>query len=90
MATLPVDRSVTPLRQRVHDDLAMRSMRARTQHDYVRHVCALDRLLRVPPCGDEAEEGLPDVLGRVPQQHDKLGVEGVCRVRRQPVRVLSV
>ena len=40
MATLPIDRPVTPLRQRMLDDIVMRRLGARTQHDYVRHVCA--------------------------------------------------
>ena len=40
MATLPTETPITPLRQRMLDDMAMRSMRARTQHDYVRHVRA--------------------------------------------------
>ena len=40
MTTLPTGTPITPLRQRMLDDMAMRSMRARTQHDYVRHVRA--------------------------------------------------
>jgi hypothetical protein len=36
MATLPTETPFTPLRQRMLDDMAMRSMRSRTQHDYVR------------------------------------------------------
>lgn len=31
---------VTPLRQRMFDDMGVRSMRQRTQHDYVRHARA--------------------------------------------------
>lgn len=35
MTTHPIERPVTPLRQRMLDDMAMRSMASRTQHDYV-------------------------------------------------------
>ena len=38
MGTLSSDTPVTPLRQRMLDDMAMRALRSRTQHDYVRHV----------------------------------------------------
>jgi integrase/recombinase XerD len=45
MATLLTEQSVTPLRQRMLDDMAMRSMRSRTQHNYVRHVRAFAAFL---------------------------------------------
>lgn len=56
MATLPVDRPVTPLRQRMLDDMAMRSMRSRTQHDYVRHVRAFAAFLGRSPDTATAED----------------------------------
>ena len=56
MATLPIDRPVTPLRQRMLDDMAMRSTRARTQHDYVRHVRAFAAFLGRSPDTATAED----------------------------------
>ncbi|KQM90087.1 hypothetical protein ASE77_15815 [Sphingomonas sp. Leaf226] len=56
MATLPTEQSVTPLRQRMLDDMAMRSMRSRTQHDYVRHVRAFAAFLRRSPETATAED----------------------------------
>ena len=47
---------VTPLRQRMLDDMAMRSMRARTQHDYVRHVRAFAAFLGRSPDTATAED----------------------------------
>ena len=46
MATLPTETPVTPLRQRMLDDMAMRSMRSRTQYHYVHHVRAFAAFLR--------------------------------------------
>ena len=56
MATLPTDRPVTPLRQRMLDDMAMRAMRSRTQHDYVRHVRAFAAFLGRSPDTATAED----------------------------------
>ena len=56
MATLPIDRSVSPLRQRMLDDMAMRCMASRTQHDYVRHVRAFAAFLRRSPDTATAED----------------------------------
>ncbi len=56
MATLPTERPVTPLRQRMLDDMAMRSMGARTQHDYVRHVRAFAAFLKRSPDTATAED----------------------------------
>ncbi len=56
MATLPTDRPVTPLRQRMLDDMAMRSMGARTRHDYVRHVRAFAAFLGRSPDTATAED----------------------------------
>jgi site-specific recombinase XerD len=38
MATLSSDRPVTPLRQRMLDDMAMRGLREHSRRDYIRHV----------------------------------------------------
>ncbi len=46
MATIPVEPTVTPLRQRMLDDMAMRAMGARTKHDYVRNVRAFVAFLK--------------------------------------------
>ena len=56
MASLPTERPVTPLRQRMLDDMAMRAMRARTQHDYVRHVRAFAAFLGRSPDTATAED----------------------------------
>ena len=56
MATLSTERPVTPLRQRMLDDMAMRSMRARTQRDYVRHVRAFAAFLKRSPDTATAED----------------------------------
>ena len=56
MATQPTDRPVTPLRQRMLDDMAMRAMGSRTQHDYVRHVRAFAAFLGRSPDTATAED----------------------------------
>ena len=56
MASQPIDRPVTPLRQRMLDDMAMRAMGARTQHDYVRHVRAFAGFLKRSPDTATAED----------------------------------
>ena len=38
MATLKTDAPITPLRQRMQQDMVMRGLGSHTQHDYVRHV----------------------------------------------------
>jgi integrase/recombinase XerD len=58
MATQPIDRPVTPLRQRMLDDMAMRAMGARTQHDYVRDVRAFAGFLGRSPDTATAEDGV--------------------------------
>ncbi len=49
MATVPVQPAVTPLRQRMLNDMAMRAMKSRTQHDYVRPVRAFAGFLGRSP-----------------------------------------
>lgn len=56
MTTQQIDRPVTPLRQRMLDDMAMRAMRSRTQNDYVRHVCAFAAYLGRSPDTATAED----------------------------------
>ena len=56
MATLPIERPVTPLRQRMLDDMAMRALRWRTQHDYIRHVCTFAGFLGRSPDTATAED----------------------------------
>ena len=56
MTTLPTERPVTPLRQRMLDDMAMRAMRSRTQHDYVRHVRSFAAFLGRSPDTATAED----------------------------------
>jgi integrase/recombinase XerD len=56
MATLPIERPVTPHRQRMLDDMAMHRMGARTQHDYVRHVRAFAAFLEGSPDTATAED----------------------------------
>lgn len=56
MVTLPIDRPVTPLRQRMLDDMAMRAMGSRIRHDYVRHVRAFAAFLGRLPDTATAED----------------------------------
>ena len=56
MATAPVEPTVTPLRQRMLDDMGMRRMGARTKHDYVRHVRAFAAFLGRSPDTATAED----------------------------------
>ena len=56
MSTLPIEPAVTPLRQRMLDDMTMRSMRSRTQHDDVRHVRAFAAFLKRSPDTATAED----------------------------------
>ncbi len=56
MATFPSERPVNQLRQRMLDDTAMRTMRSRTQHDYVRHVRAFAAFLGRSPDTATAED----------------------------------
>lgn len=54
--TLPIERPVTQLRQRLLDNMAMRALRSRTQHDYVRHVRAYAAFVGCSPETATAEE----------------------------------
>lgn len=56
MTTLLNEAPITPLRHRMLDDIGMRSMRPRTQHDYVRHVRAFAAFLKRPPDTATAED----------------------------------
>jgi site-specific recombinase XerD len=49
MATLPNDQAITPLRQRMLDDMAMRGLSGHTQRDYIRHVCRFATFLGRSP-----------------------------------------
>jgi site-specific recombinase XerD len=53
---LPTEAPITPLRQRMLDDMAMRAMRSRTQHDYVRRVRAFAAFLKRSPDTATAED----------------------------------
>jgi integrase/recombinase XerD len=56
MATLPNNRSVTPLRQRMLDDMAMRGLGERTRRDYIRKVRAFAGFLGRSPDTATAED----------------------------------
>lgn len=56
MATVPTDRPITPLRQRMLDDMAMRGFLPRTQRDYIRHVLGFVAFLGQPPDRASAED----------------------------------
>jgi integrase/recombinase XerD len=45
----PVSQPVSPLRQRMLEDMAMRGLRQDTQHDYVRYVRSFAAFLKRPP-----------------------------------------
>jgi integrase/recombinase XerD len=48
--------AVSPLRQRMFQDMAMRGLREHTQHDYVRFVRSFASFLRRPPDTATAED----------------------------------
>ena len=56
MTTSPTERPVSPLRQQMLDDMAMLTMRSRTQHAYVRHVRAFAAFLGRSPDTATAED----------------------------------
>jgi len=56
MSLQPVSRSVTPLRLRMLEDMAMRGLRADTQRDYIRFVRSFAAFLRRPPDTATAED----------------------------------
>ena len=56
MAALPIDGPVTPLRQRMLDDMAMRGLGERTRRDYVRKVRAFAAFLGRSPDTATAED----------------------------------
>jgi site-specific recombinase XerD len=49
MASLSTNTVITPLRQRMQQDMRMRGLGPHTQHDYVRHVRRFAAFLRRPP-----------------------------------------
>lgn len=49
MTTASVDRPITPLRQRMLDDMALRGLTSDTQSDYIRHVARFATFLGRPP-----------------------------------------
>jgi integrase/recombinase XerD len=56
MAPLSIKTSVTPLRQRMQQDMQMRGLRRHTQHDYVRHVRSFASFLGRGPDTATAED----------------------------------
>ncbi len=59
MANLSIDRPITPLRQRMLDDMAVRGLREHTRRDYIRHVCRFAAFL-----GRSPETATPDDVRR--------------------------
>jgi len=59
MATLSIDRPITPLRQRMLDDMAVRGLREHTRRDYIRHVCRFAAFL-----GRSPDTATPDDVRR--------------------------
>ena len=56
MATSKTDAPITPLRQRMQQDMVMRGLGSHTQHDYVRHVRGFASFLGRPPDTATAED----------------------------------
>jgi integrase/recombinase XerD len=56
MATLPTDRPITPLRQRMQHDMMMRGLASHTQQQYIHHVRRFAAFLGRPPDTATAEE----------------------------------
>src|SRR3954465_3470670 len=51
-----IERPVTPLRQRMLEDMAMRGLRSHTQHDYIRFVRSFAAFLGRSPDTAQAED----------------------------------
>lgn len=56
MMTASVDRPLTPLRQRMLDDMALRGLRSDTQRDYIRLVAKFATFLGRPPDTAKADD----------------------------------
>lgn len=56
MATSPIDRPITPLRQRMQHDMLLRGLGSHTQSDYIRHVRRFASFLKRPPDTATAED----------------------------------
>lgn len=56
MATSPIDRPITPLRQRMQHDMLLRGLGSHTQQDYIRHVRRFAAFLKRPPDTATAED----------------------------------
>ena len=56
MSTSSVERPISPLRQRMLEDMAMRGLRSDTQRDYIRFVRSFAAFLRRPPDTATAED----------------------------------
>jgi len=56
MDTLSTDAPITPLRQRMQQDMLMRGLGSHTQQDYVRHVRRFAAFLRRSPDTATPEE----------------------------------
>lgn len=56
MTTLQTDAPITPLRQRMQQDMVMRGLGSHTQHDYVRHVRRFAAFLGRSPDTATAED----------------------------------
>jgi integrase/recombinase XerD len=56
MSISPVVRPISPLRQRMLEDMAVRGLRADTQHDYIRFVRSFTAFLGRPPDTATAED----------------------------------
>ena len=68
MSVSTVDRPVSPLRQRMLDDMAMLGLRSNTQRDYIRVVRGFAAFLGLSR--DNQGEFLIQIVG-VPQRHGK-------------------
>jgi hypothetical protein len=66
MSLQPVSRSVTPLRRRMLEDMAMRGLRADTQRDYIRFVRSFAAFLKAATghCDRGGYPPLPGLPGR--------------------------
>ena len=66
MASQPKDQPVTPLRQRMLDDMAMRAMGSRTQHDYVVSISVKLKFRFGTQEQVDLDVAFPDHPGRLP------------------------
>jgi lysophospholipid acyltransferase (LPLAT)-like uncharacterized protein len=69
-----VSQAISPLRQRMLEDMAMRGLREDTQHDYIRFVRSFVAFLKRPP-----DTATPEDIRRFQVHQAESGVQPLCQ-----------